>query len=118
MYDLEQRTSEFGKRIVRLVQALPNNQTNKILSGQCLRSGTSVGANYREANDATGTKDFLFRLKISRKESKETTHWLELIAEANPTLAPKMNNLLQESKELTYILSAIITKTRENNTNI
>lgn len=110
MYDLEERTLKFSKRLIRMVQALPKNDINRHQCDQCLRSGTSIGANYREANDAVGKRDFLFRLRISRKEAKENTYWLQLISEANPVFADRMKYLIQESKELTYILSAIISK--------
>lgn len=115
MYDLEERTLKFSKRLLVLVQTLPKNGLNNHLKNQCFRSGTSVGANYREANDAVGKKDFLFRLKISRKEAKETTYWLELISDANPKLKKRLNNIIQESRELTYILSSIIKKTQDKN---
>src|SRR3990167_8596149 len=85
-FDLEDRTLEFAKRVVRMCKELPTNTVNNKLIDQLIRSAGSVGANYREANDALGTKDFLMRLKISRKEAKETHFWLELIIEANPTL--------------------------------
>ena len=73
-------------------------------------SAGSVGANYREANDALGKKDFIYRLKIARKEAKEIIHWLELIEEANPEFKPRMQELKQEAKELKNILLSIINK--------
>lgn len=114
-YDLEERTLQFSKRILALVKALPPNDINRTLGNQCTRSGTSVGANYREANDALGKQDFIHRLRIARKEAKETAYWLELIIENNPTLAKRMENLLQESRELIKILSAIINNTQTKN---
>jgi four helix bundle protein len=113
-YDLEERTTEFGKRVIRLCKALPRNLINEKLISQIIRSSGSVGANYREANDALGKKDFLFRLKISRKEIKETIHWLELVAEANSELSDRMNNLMQEAKELRNIFSSIIEKAKNS----
>lgn len=110
-YDLEKRTLEFSKRILRMSKVLPKNDVNNILINQCVRSGTSVGANYREANDALGTKDFIMRLRISRKESKETTYWLEIIIENNPEYKNRILSLHQESIELTKILSTIIFNT-------
>ena len=83
---------------------------NNRLIGQVVGSAGSVGANYREANDSLGKKDFLHRLRISRKEAKETIHWLELIEEANLKLKPRMQDLKQEAKEIKFILSAIIIK--------
>lgn len=109
-FDLEDRTLEFAKRVVRLCKELPRNSVNDKLIDQVIRSAGSVGANYREANDALGTKDFLMRLKISRKEAKETHFWLELIIEANPPLTKRIESLFQESLELKKILSSIITK--------
>ncbi|HLB51159.1 MAG TPA: four helix bundle protein [Patescibacteria group bacterium] len=109
-FDLEDRTLEFAKRVVRMCKELPTNTVNNKLIDQLIRSAGSVGANYREANDALGTKDFLMRLKISRKEAKETHFWLELIIEANPTLKNRIEGLFQESLELKKILSSIITK--------
>jgi len=73
-FDLERRTTEFAKRIIRLCKELPRNSMNSRLVGQIVGSAGSIGANYREANDALGKKDFLHRLKISRKEAKETIH--------------------------------------------
>jgi four helix bundle protein len=108
VYDLEERTLQFSKRIITLINALPKNDINRTLGNQCVRSGTSVGANYREANDAIGDKDFLMRLRISRKEAKETKYWLELIIMNNPELTSRMAPLLQENEELIKILSKII----------
>ena len=78
--------------------------------GQLVGSAGSVGANYREANDALGKKDFILRLKIARKEAKETQHWLELIEEANPELSSRMLQIKKEAGEIKNILSAIINK--------
>lgn len=109
-FDLEERTLEFAKRVVRMCKELPNNPVNYKLIDQVIRSAGSVGANYREANDALGTKDFLMRLKISRKEAKETHFWLELIMEANPDIRKRIEGLFQEALELKKILSTIIMK--------
>ena len=77
-YDLEERTTDFAKRVVHLCRELPKDSMNSRLIGQITGSAGSIGANYREANDALGKKDFVHRLKISRKEAKETIHWLEI----------------------------------------
>lgn len=71
-YDLEQRTTNFAKRIVRLCAALPKNSVNSRLSGQIVGSAGSIGANYREVNDSLGKKDFILRMKMARREAKET----------------------------------------------
>jgi four helix bundle protein len=109
-FDLEDRTLEFAKRITRLCKALPKNLINNPLINQIVRSGCSIGANYREANDALSKKDFLHRIRITRKETKETRYWLKIIVEANPDFSVKMVDLLQESLELKKIFSAIIDK--------
>lgn len=110
IYDLEKRTTEFAKEIIRLCKTLPKNPINNRLVGQLVGSAGSVGANYREANDALGRKDFAHRMKIARKEAKETMHWLELVEEANPQFKTATGHLREEAKELKNILSAIIQK--------
>ncbi len=109
-YDLEERTLEYGKRIVRFCKSLSKDKINSRLCDQCLRSGTSIGANYREANETETKKDFLFRMRISRKEAKETIYWLQLITEANLELENKIKPLLEETSELLKIISSIIEK--------
>jgi len=111
LYNLEDRTLEFSKRISHLCRALPKNEINTVYLKQVLRSGTSIGANYIEANEALSKKDFRHRVKISRKEAKETTYWLNLIIDANPDLVRRIRSLLQESVEIRNILSSIINKT-------
>lgn len=108
--ELENRTTEFAKRIIRLCKELPKDRINNSLVSQIVRSAGSVGANYREANESLGKKDFAHRLRIARKEAKETQHWLELIKETNPALEKRMENLFQETQEIRNILSAIIDK--------
>jgi len=108
--EFENRTTEFAKRIVRLCKELANNRINNPLVGQIIRSSGSIGANYREANESLGKKDLIHRLKISRKEAKETQHWLEIIEEANPEIKQRMTDLFQEVIEIRNILSAIIIK--------
>lgn len=110
--DLEMRTTEFARRIVRLCKALPNGTINRRLIDQIIRSSGSVGANYREANECLGKKDFVHRLRIARKECKETEHWLMLIEEANPDFSERMKELFGECMELRSILSAIIDKAK------
>lgn len=110
VYDLERRTTEFAKNIIRLCQSIPKTTINQQLVGQLVRAAGSIGANYREANDALGKKDFSHRLRIARKEAKETLHWLELVAEANPSTQEGLRALWRECTELKNILSAMITK--------
>ena len=112
-FDLEDRTTEFAKGVIRLCRKLPRDPVNNRLTGQAVGSAGSVGANYREANDALGKKDFILRMKIARKEAKEIIHWLELIAEANPSFLSEVEPLKSEAWELRNILSSIIQKVQE-----
>lgn len=109
-YDLEERTINFAKQVIGLCKLLPKNTINTELVRQVVRSAGSVGANYREANDALGKKDFLLRLRIARKEAKETIHWFDLLEEANPNFLIKIELLRDEVIQLRNILSAIIIK--------
>lgn len=109
-YDLEDRTLNFGKEIIRLCKKLPANTVNFRLIDQIVRSGTSMGANYREANETETKKDFKHKIRICLRESKETSYWLELIGEANPEFLEKLGILLKENLELTKIFAAILVK--------
>lgn len=111
-YDLEERTLEFGKRIIRMCKALPFNTINLKLIDQIIRSGTSMGANYREANETSTKKDFKFKIGICLRESKETVYWLQLIIEANPGLEKRIEPLLKENRELVKIFAAILVKSK------
>ena len=108
---MEDRTLEFSKRISCLCRSLPKDEVNIVYIKQLLRSGTSVGANYIEANEALSKKDFRHRMRIARKEAKETSYWLKLIIDANFTFTQRVEPLLRESKEIRNILSSIINKT-------
>ena len=112
-YDLEERTLEFGKRIIRMCKALPSNTINFKLIDQVVRSGTSLGANYREANETSTKKDFKFKLGICLRESKETIYWLQLVIEANPEFEKKMKLLLKENRELVKIFATILVKSKQ-----
>ena len=109
-FDLEKRTTEFAKSVIRLCKDLSRNAMNDRLIGQVVGASGSIGANYREANDSLGKKDFIQRLKIARRESKESIHWLELVLEANTNRASEINPLMREAEELKNILSSIIIK--------
>lgn len=110
IFDLEKRTLIFTKNIVDLINKLPKNPINQTFANQIIRSAGSVGANYREANDSLGKKDFFMRIKICRKEAKETSYWLELILHNNPLSKDTISLLLNESIELTKIFSSIAKK--------
>ncbi len=109
-FDLEERTTKFAKAVIRLCKSLPRNPINDRLVSQVVGASGSVGANYREANDALGKKDFIQRMKIARREAKESHHWLELILEANTNREADIAPLIKEADELKRILSSIIDK--------
>lgn len=109
-YDLEERTFEFAKDCRLLVSKLPKSIPNFEDGKQLVRSSGSVGANYIEANEKLGDKDFTFRLKIARKESKESAYWLKLLKSSNPDHDLEIDKVLQEAEELRKILSAILKK--------
>jgi four helix bundle protein len=110
-FDLEERTTEFARKVIRLCKQLPGNPINDRLVGQGTGSSGSIGANYREANDALGKKDFISRLKIARREAKETSHWLILLNEANHGREQEFHVLIGESNEYKKIFSSILQKT-------
>jgi len=111
-YDLEDRTLELGKEIIRLCKILPANTINFRLIDQSVRSGTSFGANYREANETDTKKDFRFKIRICLRESRETIYWLELIKEANPNFQIRINQLIAETKEMVKIFGSILAKSK------
>ena len=112
-YDLEDRTFQFAKSVRMIIKTLPKTLANIEDSKQVVKSSGSIGANYIEANEALSKKDFLMRVKISRKEAKETTYWLRLINETNKLENKiELEKLIQESIELKKIFSAIIEKSK------
>ena len=112
-YDLEQRTMDFSDKLVTFLKKCPQNIITIPLINQCLRSGTSVGANYREANGASSKKDFQNKIYICKKESKETLYWLELIGKSldEEKLREECRNLWSEIKQLMLIFSKIASST-------
>ena len=112
-YDLEERTFLFAKDVRLFVKTLPKSIANIEDSKQVVKSSGSVGANYREANESLGKKDFLMRIKISRKESKESAYWLRLINETNLLDNNKeAERLIKEATELKKIFSSIVEKSK------
>jgi len=109
-FDLEERTTNFARKVVQLCKTLPRNPINDRIVGQVVGCSGSIGANYREANDALGKKDFVMRIKISRKEAKEAVHWLTLLADANPKQEQEIYGLISEATEYKNILSSILNK--------
>ncbi len=113
VYDLEERTFQFAKWVRQFVKTLPNTLANIEDSKQLIKASGSVGANYREANEALSKKDFLMRISISRKEAKESEYWLRLTNETNELKnANEAQGLIQEANELKNIFSAIAEKSK------
>ena len=111
-YDLEERTFNFARHAVSFCKELPKAVIDGEIARQLIRAATSVGANYIEANEALSKKDFLMRIKICRKEAKESGYWLRLIELSNPNLRNEREILLKESIELTKIFGSILTKSQ------
>ena len=111
-YDLEERTFKFARNAVRLCKGVPKTVIEGQISKQLVRAATSVGANYIEANEALSNKDFLMRIRISRKEAKESGYWLRPIEVSTSNLRNEQEMLLKESVELTKIFGSIVTKSQ------
>jgi four helix bundle protein len=111
-YDLEARTFQFAQRVRAFVRQLPRTLANIEDAKQLVRSSGSVGANYIEANEALSRKDFAMRVKICRKEAKESSFFLRLLhTGADPSLESERQALVQEAREFTHIFGAIVCKT-------
>lgn len=107
-YDLEERTAVFGENIIKFCMKIAHTPITNPLISQCIRSGTSVGANYSEADDAESKADFKHKIGIAKKEARETKHWLRMIVVALPEIKEEARILWQEAKELNLIFNAII----------
>ena len=110
-YDLEERTFKFAKRAMQYFKNLPRSIANIEISKQGIRSSGSIGANFIEANEAFSRKDFLMRVKISRKESKETIYWLRL-SEPSENQSAEQEYLLKEATEIMKIFGSIVEKSK------
>ncbi|MEY2574847.1 MAG: hypothetical protein QOF80_334, partial [Verrucomicrobiota bacterium] len=106
-FDLEERTATFGEAVIRFVKKIPRNPGNDRLVGQLVGCGTSIGANYCEANEGVSKKDFRNTIGRCVKEAKETKYFLRLIAAAEPRLAEQARALYREAKELHLIFASM-----------
>ena len=111
-YDLEERTAKFAENVIGFAKRASINEVTKPLVSQLVRAGTSIGANYCEADCAETKKDFEHKLGICKKESKETKFWLRMLANAIPDLKSDSRILWREANELNLIFSAIIKKSK------
>ena len=105
--ELEQRTRKFAVKIIRLSTTLPNTPESKVIRNQITKSGTSIGANYRESNRARSRADFKSRIKICESEASETQYWLEVIVEAKWLSWKKVKPEYDECSELLAIFASI-----------
>jgi four helix bundle protein len=106
--DISERTFSFGLRIIKLVLSLPRNSVGNALGNQIIRSGTSIGANIEEAQDALSKKDFIHSMTISLKEARETHFWLRMISESNLLSKNRLTGLMEENVEIIKILITIV----------
>ena len=111
-YDLEERLAKFAESIIDLAKKLPKNEINQRLIPQTIGASGSSGANYCEACEAESKKDFQHKIGICKKETKETKHWLRLLAKANPQFKDDFRKLWQEAQELLLIFSKILASSR------
>ena len=112
--EMMERTKQFALRIIRLVSKLPKNQVARVIGGQILRSGTSIGANFREASRAATKKHFTSMMVVALREAEETMYWLELLAESGTTKPELLAGLRDECNQLVAILAASVKKARGN----
>ena len=111
-YDLEERTLKFAKEVIEFVKTFPRTAANVEIAKQVIRSSGSIGANYIEANESLSKKDFVMRIKICRKESKESIYWLKLAEIKNSDGEKRRETLIEEASQLTKIFSSIVEKSK------
>ena len=111
--DIHKRIYNYVIRVLKLVKTLPKTPENLIIINQITRSVTSMGANDQEADGVTTKNDFIHKYSIVRKESKETDYWLRIIADTNPLLEPRMQDLMSEGIEIIKIVTTIIYNTKK-----
>lgn len=114
MIDLRQRTKVFALQVIRMFAALPKTTEAQVIGRQLLRSGTSVGANYREAHRGRSKAEFIAKCGDSLREIEETAYWLDLLVEAHLVPVDRHAPLRQESDELTAIFVTIINRAKES----
>lgn len=113
-YDLEERTAKFGERVINFIKIVPVTDITKPLISQLIRSATSIGANYCEADDAESKKDFIHKIGVCKKEARETKHWLRMLVVTLPQLREDIKKLWIEAKELNLIFNAIVYSAKKN----
>ncbi|MFA4880309.1 MAG: four helix bundle protein [Candidatus Doudnabacteria bacterium] len=114
-YDLEERTAKFGEVVILFCRSLPKNEITRPLINQLVKCATSIGANYCEADDAESSKDFVHKIGICKKESREVKHFLRMVASAVPEKKKETRKLWLEAKELNLIFNSIYRKVKSKN---
>lgn len=112
-YDLEERTAKFGEDVIGVCKSVKQDAVSKPIISQIVRSATSIGANYMEANSAASKKDFKNKIFICKKESQETKHWLRMMAKCLPERKDEIRKLWKECQELTLIFGKILSSLRK-----
>jgi four helix bundle protein len=113
--EMKARTKKYALRVIKAVQALPTDRVANVLGSQLLRSGTSVGANYRAACRAKSRADFVNKLKIVEEEGDESLFWMELLVESGIVSQRKLGELMKEGDEIVSIVVAALKTTRQSN---
>jgi four helix bundle protein len=113
-YDLGERTAKFGEKIIDFSKTIKQDTITKPIISQLIRSGTSIGANYMEANAASSKKDFRNKIFICKKEVQETKHWLRMMAKCLPEEKEEIRRLWSEAQELTLIFQKITNSLKDN----
>lgn len=114
-YDLEERTAKFGEDVIKLCRMIKYDIISESLIKQIVRSSTSIGANYMEANSACSKKDFINKIFICKKETQETKHWLRMLSVSLPDQKERLRGLWREAQELTLIFGKIISSSKIKN---
>jgi four helix bundle protein len=117
-YDLEERTARFGEDVIDAVKRIKRDVINDSLIKQLVKSATSIGANYCEANNASSKSDFRNKIYICKKEANETKYWLRMLTRTNPELKDTARKLWQEAQELNLIFQKIVNSLSRRKSNI
>ena len=113
-YNLEERTSKFGEQVIDICKSLKQDSISGPIIKQLVRSATSIGANYMEANGASSKKDFRNKIHLCKKEVQETKHWLRMLLKCYPERKVEINKLWKEAQELTLIFQKITSSLRKD----
>jgi four helix bundle protein len=114
-YDLAERTAQFGEQVIRFAKKIKRDPVTLTLIRQLVRSATSIGANYVEADEAGSKKEFRYRISVCKRETRETQYWLRMLVAAAPELAESARELWKEANELILIFGSIYRNSKERN---